>query len=297
MKRRYAPASALALALALALAVGLAAGPARAFDLDLNKTLGQIKNLKTAVVGPDAQEEHEIGRVAAATLLGAARPLPNADAEAYVGRVGLWVALQSERPDLPWRFAVLDTDSINAFAAPGGYVFVTRGLLLKLHSEAELAGVLGHEIAHVVLKHHLTALRREAGTQLLSDFTSDAVAQRAGRANIPPQVLQQVSAQAKTLYTRGLDKSDEYAADRLGVLLAGRAGYDPWGLPAVLETLDSMDANDGALALLYKTHPRPADRLVQLDKMSGQLDAFGAQPAVAERFAKAVAAVGGPAHR
>ena len=268
----------------------LASATAAAIDFDLGKIVSGVKQLKTAVIGPDEQEEHELGRIAAATLLGAAKPMSNGDLEAYVSKVGLWVALQSERPDLPWRFAVLDDNSINAFAAPGGYVFVTRGLLARLHNEAELAGVLGHEISHVVLKHHLKALRREAGTQLLSDLGSDALAQKAGR--IPPELLNTVSAQAKTLYTRGLDKSDEYAADQLGVQLAGRAGYDPYGLLAVLQTLDSMDSNDGSLALLYQTHPRPADRLAQLDKLSEQLDAFGQQPTLEPRFvASASAAV------
>ncbi|HZR35734.1 MAG TPA: M48 family metalloprotease [Nevskia sp.] len=273
------------LRLALLAAALSASAAASAIDFDLGKAFDTVKQLKTAVVGPDQQEEHEIGRIAAATLLGAARPVSNRDLEAYVGKVGLWVALQSERPDLPWRFAVLDDDSINAFAAPGGYVFVTRGLLGRLHSEAELAGVLGHEVAHVVLKHHLKALRRDAGTQVLGTLTQSVVAEKTGRARIPPEVVNAVSGQAKTLYTRGLDKSDEYAADALGVQLAGRAGYDPYGLMAVLETLDSMDANDGALALLYQTHPRPADRLAELEKMSDKLDAFGQQPTLEARFA------------
>jgi predicted Zn-dependent protease len=273
------------LRVALLAAILSASSAASAISFDLGKAFDTVKQLKTAVVGPDEQEEHELGRIAAATLLGAAKPMSNRELEAYVGKVGLWVALQSERPDLPWRFAVLDDNSINAFAAPGGYVFLTRGLLGKLHSEAELAGVLGHEIAHVVLKHHLKALRRDAGTQVLSNLTSDVVAQKAGRANIPPQLLDAVSGQAKTLYTRGLDKSDEYAADELGVQLAGRAGYDPYGLMAVLETLDSMDANDSNLALLYQTHPRPADRLAELEKMSAKLDAFGQQPTLDARFA------------
>lgn len=270
----------------IAVVAGLAiSGTAAAIDFDLNKAFNSVKQLKTAVVGPDEQEEREIGRIAAATLLGAAHTAGNAQLQAYVGKVGLWVALQSERPDLQWRFAVLDDDDVNAFAAPGGYVFVTRGLLARLHSEAELAGVLGHEIAHVVLKHHLKAIRREAGSQLLGTLTDSVVAQKTSQAHLPPEVVSAVSGQAKTLYTRGLDKSDEYAADELGVQLAGRAGYDPYGLMAVLETLDSMNANDGALALLYQTHPRPADRLAELEKMSDKLDAFGQQPTLDARFA------------
>ena len=78
----------------------------------------------------------------------------------YVNRVGRWVALQSDRPDLKWTFGVIQTDDINAFAAPGGYVFVTRGLYAKLKDETELAGVLGHEIAHVQQKHHLKVVQK-----------------------------------------------------------------------------------------------------------------------------------------
>lgn len=270
---------------AFALLAGLAiSGAASAIDFDLNKAFNSVKQLKTAVVGPDEQEEREIGRIAAATLLGAAKPLDNPALQAYVSKVGLWVALQSERPDLQWRFTVLADDDVNAFAAPGGYVFVTRGLLARLHSEAELAGVLGHEISHVVLKHHLKAIRRDAGSQLLGTLTDSVVAQKTSRAHIPPEVVSAVSGQAKTLYTRGLDKSDEYAADELGVQLAGRAGYDPYGLMAVLETLDTMDANDSSLSLLYQTHPRPADRIAELEKLSDKLDAFGKQPTLDTRF-------------
>ena len=278
----------LALGFAAAL---LCSAPLRA-QFNLGNMLDSAKQLKTAVVGPDQQEEEQIGRVAAATLLGAARPLRNDAVQAYVGRVGLWVALQSERPDLRWRFAVLDDNSINAFAAPGGYVFVTRGMLARLHSEAELAGVLGHEVAHVVLKHHLKALRREAGSQVLADLGSGAVQAKAGQANIPPEVLNSLSGQVNTLYTRGLDKSDEYAADRLGAELAGRAGYDPYGLMVALQTLDGMDANDSSLALLYQTHPRPSDRLDQLEKISDMLDAFGSQPILDQRFGIGVAGLG-----
>jgi predicted Zn-dependent protease len=276
----------------LCLAAALAcSGSARAIDFDLGKALSSVKQLKTAVIGPDEQEEHDLGRVAAATLLGAAQPMNDAALQAYVSKVGLWVAQQSERPNLPWRFVVLQDDTVNAFAAPGGYVFVTRGLVARLHNEAELAGALGHEIAHVVLKHQLAAIRRDAGSQLLGTFTQDAVAQRAGQASIPPQVVDAVSSQAKTLYSRGLDKSDEYAADRLGAQLAARAGYDPYGLMAVLETLDSMDANDSSLALLYKTHPRPADRMTELETISAKLDAFGQQPTLDARFTANAAAV------
>jgi predicted Zn-dependent protease len=181
---------------------------------------------------------------------------------------------------LEWHFGVLDTDSLNAFAAPGGYVFITRGLLHNLRNEAELAGVLAHEIAHVLRRHHLAAIQKNAQTGIVADLASMAVeSSKYG-------VLADRAISASTeLYARGLDKSDEYEADRMGVVIAARAGYDPYGLPAVLQTLDGMNSQDAGLALMFKTHPTPQSRLQLLDTaMSGRLDRLNQQKQVAERF-------------
>jgi predicted Zn-dependent protease len=87
------------------------------------------------------------------------------------------------------------------------------------------------------------------------------------------------------MYTRGLDKSDELEADRYGVVIAARAGYDSYGLPAVLQTLQAMNATDSALALMFKTHPAPGERLTSLgETMQPTLDAYARQPQLAERF-------------
>src|SRR5690606_3693560 len=192
--------------------------------------------------------------------------------QAYVNRVGSWVAQHSDRPDLPWRFAVLDDADINAFAAPGGYVFITRGMLARLTSEAELAAVVGHEIAHVTEKHHLGAIRKQARTKLLGMAATVAMEEKGHDSE---QVAALVNG-AKTIYGKGLDRRDEYEADRLGVVLAARAGYDPYALPAVLQTLDRINPQSSELGLLFKTHPAPADRLAELDSaMRGQLDQLG----------------------
>jgi predicted Zn-dependent protease len=91
------------------------------------------------------------------------------------------------------------------------------------------------------------------------------------------------------MYTRGLDKGDELEADRLGVVIAARAGYDAYGLPAVLQTLQAMNAQDSALALMFKTHPAPGERLSALDEtMQKTLDAYASQPQLAERFLQQV---------
>lgn len=270
----------------------LTAGTASAFDLDLNKLIdlgkkaGDIGKKTENLKDFDERGEIEIGSTAASSLLGAAPLVDNEKLQAYVNQVGLWLALQTERPDLPWRFGVMDSDSVNAFAAPGGYVFITRGLLLRLRNEAELAGVLAHEIGHVLKRHHLVAIQKNAKTGIAADLMSIAV----DSSNSQYGELKKKAISASTeLYARGLDKSDEYEADRLGTVIAARAGYDPYGLPSVLQTLDGMNAEDSNLALMFKTHPAPRQRLESLDStMAGTLDRYAGQPVVADRFEKIV---------
>jgi predicted Zn-dependent protease len=237
-------------------------------------------------------EEISLGEGVASNMLGAAPLLQDKKAQRYVNQVGLWLAMQTERADLPWHFAVLDDNEFNAFAAPGGYVFITRGLLLSMRNEAELAGVLAHEIAHVVRKHHLQALKTtnaknawaEAGTSFLS---SAPVAAKAGQ--MSPAIAKLAGA-ATEMYTRGLDKDDEYEADRMAVVIAARAGYDPYGLPAVLQSLQTVNPNYPGLALLFKTHPSFASRLDLLAQvMDKPFDAYENQPNVVARFKSQVA--------
>jgi len=257
--------------------------PAYALDLNLNKLVdmvGKTKSLKAA----DETSESDIGAGVAANLLGAVPLVKDEALQTYINQLGWWlVQQQTERSDLTWRFGVLDTDSLNAFAAPGGYVFITRGLLLNMRNEAELAGVLAHEISHVLKRHHLNAIQKAAKTGLVADLASMAVS------NSKYGSLGEKAIGAGTeLYARGLDKEDEFEADRMGVVLAARAGYDPYGLPAVLQTLDAMNAKDSGLALMFKTHPAPQKRLELLDVvMSGKMEQYGGKEGQ-ERFMKVV---------
>lgn len=258
--------------------------------VDLTRVVENIGNVKTAIAGVGDEEEAAIGREAAATLLGASPLLEHEATQRYVNRVGRWLAMHSDRPGLPWRFAVIDHPAINAFAAPGGYVFITRGLLFQLRSEAELAGVLGHEIAHIVERHHLEALQKQARLALAGSVAAATLESRGKDASR----YDWVAAGAKTLYTRGLDRDDELAADRAGVVLAAGAGYDPYALAAVLQRLDALAADDGRLALLFKTHPAPADRLVELTRrMEGRMefaDARSGEERFRERMERVVGA-------
>jgi predicted Zn-dependent protease len=262
--------------------VALAAPAAQAqFNLDLNRIVNTVKNAGKAMQDIGEPEEIAIGRDMAARLLGAAPLVPDPKLQQYVNHVGRWLAAQTERPDLPWQFGVLDAPQLNAFAVPGGTIFVTKGLVAQMSSEAELAGVLAHEIVHVLKKHHLKAIQKNAQTALASDALSAALKDSRSPAR------EKLVSFGNEMYTRGLDKSDELEADRLGVVIAARAGYDAYGLPSVLQTLQAMNAEDSGLALMFKTHPAPAERLDALgEKMQPTLDRYAKQPQLADRFGR-----------
>jgi predicted Zn-dependent protease len=252
-------------------------------SIDINKMVDTVKNVGKAVKDIDEPEEIAIGRDVASRLLGAAPLVPDPRLQRYINHVGRWLAAQTERPDLPWQFGVLDHSNVNAFAVPGGTIFITRGLLEKMRNEAELAGVLGHEIVHVLKKHHLKAIQKGAQTALAGDAMSAAIWDRAGPAR------DKLIAFGTEMYSRGLDKSDELEADRLGVVIAARAGYDAYGLPSVLQTLQAMSAQDSALALMFKTHPAPGERLDAIgEKMQPVLDTYSGQAQLAERFVRQI---------
>lgn len=224
------------------------------------------------------EQERQLGGQIVGNLLGVA-PLVRDDAlQRYVNRVGRWVALQSERPDLPWRFGVVDSEDINAFAAPGGYVLVTKGLYRRLGSEAELAGVLGHEIGHVIKKHHLKILQK---SQVIS-----AVGGLLGRKlQGESQVVQNLIGNGAEVVARGLDKDAEFEADRIGLVLAARAGYEAYGLPAVLQEIGHGNVEASRTALLFKTHPHPDERFARLGEAVGErLDALAPGKTLESRF-------------
>lgn len=241
--------------------------------VDLGKLASAGQNL-TNMGQKSADDELVIGRNTATILLQQATVLNNPDLQRYVNRVGLWVAQHSERPDLQWRFVVLDSPQVAAYAAPAGYVFITRGMLARMNNEAELAGVLAHEAAHVVQQHHLKAIQKQAQTGLLSDLTVLAVqagAARSGGSN-NSAIADKFTRSVGDLYSRGLDRGDEYEADAMGAVIATRAGYDPYGLAGVLQTLASTRQDDAALTSFLKVHPNIGDRLKRLEPIYQHID-------------------------
>lgn len=233
-------------------------------------------NLKS----PSKADEIKLGREITGNLLGAAPLVKDEALQKYVNEVGRWIASQSERPDLPWHFGVIESEDINAFSAPGGFVMITKGLYRKLENEAQLAGVLGHEIGHVVKKHQLKVLQKQ---QLLS-MGAGLLGGKLGKDN---QTIQKVIGSGAEICARSLDKDAEFEADRMGMTLATRAGYEPYGLPEVLQTISQVSKNDGSVALLFKTHPAPDDRLTRLaDSVGSRLDNIKDGKTLDNRFYK-----------
>lgn len=243
----------------------IAPSPARAQFIDLGDLVGKAKNAHGALHTIGEDEEIRIGGGLAGLILGAASLVNNPAEQRYVNEVGRWLALHSERPALPWKFGVIDSSDVNAFSAPGGYVLISQGLFDRLRNESELAAVLGHEISHVVRKHQLKALQHSMGNALLGDVGKTATG---GQGGLTGTLTSGLINSGRTMFMRGLDKEDEFEADRMGAVIAARSGYSPYGMVGVLQTL-SAAPTDGAFALMFATHPPPTERIERLGNAMG----------------------------
>jgi predicted Zn-dependent protease len=263
-------------------------------NIDPSKIIDTGKKLVEANKEYTQEEEVQLGEGITAGLLGAAPLHKDERLQRYVNRVGRWVALHSDRPDLPWSFGVIDVDTINAFAMPGGMVVISNGLLKRLQSESELAGVLAHEIAHVALKHQLKAIQSGAGFDAVQTIATEAATQRiaGGGGSAAGKMLGTAAAGVGIDFVKNgflvkpLDRDKEFEADRMGVVIAARAGYDPYGLVAVMQVLAQVKGGDEAGIL--STHPSPNDRIAELEKVMPALDKYAGQ-SVDARFRQVVA--------
>lgn len=186
------------------------------------------------------------------------------DLSAYISKLGNQMAHLSHRPDLPWKFRVLDSPVINAFAVPGGFVYLTRGILAYLNSEAELAGVMGHEIGHVTARHsakqyskaQLARLGLGVGMILSEDFRRYAGLAQFG---------------VGLLFLK-FSRDNERQSDELGVQYATKAGYDAQEMANFFVTLDRMHPSQGQSGLpnWFSTHPNPEERVAKIQARAQQ---------------------------
>ena len=184
----------------------------------------------------------------------------------YVEKIGFEMASRSHRPDLPWSFAVVDSPVVNAFAVPGGFIYLTRGIMAYLDDESDLAGVLGHAIGHVTARHSVQAITRASGAQLglaIGGVVSSTARKLGGLAEIGLGVL---------FLRYGRDA--ELQSDRLGAEYAVASGWDPTGVRDMLETLSRLSAgSDRGVPSWMSTHPEAADRVVLVGRTLSDLEA------------------------
>lgn len=199
-------------------------------------------------------------------------------AEKYVATVGTAVALTSDRPDIPYYFGILNADEPNGFACPGGYVFISRGLLRLIQNEAQLAGVLGHEIAHISKKHALEQIRRSKALAGVSEVTLTALDQ-------DPKMFDSLVKEAvNTILENGIGREKELEADAVGTDFAYRVGYNAEALRTFLGALKPhMTTGSRGWA---KTHPDTQERIDHLQRvlLNPEFQGHQSLPLLADRF-------------
>lgn len=183
--------------------------------------------------------------------------IPSTQITSYVSRIGMSVASVSELPDAPWAFQAVDSTQVNAFALPGGKIFITRALLEKLESEAALAGVLAHEVGHVTARHAAQQMTQtmaiQFGTAIAASLTENETA----------RYIALLGGVGGSLYQLRFSRVHEHQSDELGLRYMVRAGYDPQGLVEVMEVFEELSGGGGQIAWL-STHPLTADRILEI---------------------------------
>lgn len=243
----------------------------------LRKYKDKLQKVQEATKPMTVEEEKEIGREVAAKMVAAFHVYRNDALTRYVNQVGTTVAAQSERQDIQYHFAVLDSDDINAFSAPGGYVFITRGALKLCEDESELAGVLAHEVGHVAGKHVIHIVEHDKALRAGMDEASAHAPGSAYLQNMSKNILVKI-------FDQGLAPADEFDADSRGVRYAHGAGYPADGLERFLVRLDQA-TNQGANSFFTRTHPpvKERDERIQQQIASEHWEDAN-RPALADRF-------------
>jgi len=238
-------------------------------NVDVMKVAKGVNQIRKGFEDISESEEHFIGRAVAAQVLTRYKPLNDPALNLYAQKVAQAVALASDRPATfkGYHLQVLDTNEVNAFAAPGGFLFVTKGLLKLVKSEDELACVLAHEVAHVAKRHGLKTIQT---SRLTSAFT--VLGSEAAKSYTPQQMNQLTTAfegavedVVNKLVVNGYSRDKEYEADRFGAQYARDAHYDPGALKTFLARLEKSEGSGGGM---FKTHPAAAKRGAELGSLT-----------------------------
>jgi beta-barrel assembly-enhancing protease len=258
MKNRAFVAAAGAV-VAMTLAVGVQPAAAQ-----LGGITGALKKAQTVKKIADLKvteaEEQQIGQEVSNKVVETFGVYQDANVAKYVTLVGAVLAQSSPRPNLPWQFVVLDTEGVNAFAAPGGYIHITKGLLGLMKNEAELAGVLAHEIIHVTEKHTVNAIQKGDTVKVASDEVGSSGGLTSG-------LVAKIAEKAYSdILNNRFSRDDEGEADDKGVQLANKVGYAPSGLSAALTKLSDRNKDSKEPNGMFATHPQLKDRIAKIDQ-------------------------------
>jgi predicted Zn-dependent protease len=240
---------------------------------------------ETETINEDINEEVRFGKEVAARLIGRYGLYSDDQLIRYVTLVGLSLARNANRPELKYHFAVLNTSDINGYAAPGGYIFVTKGALDKMQDESELAGVIAHEMTHVNQKHVV----RELGIRATEGSAVSGLARLIGGGTETARIAfsQAVEKALDMLFKTGYKREDEVQADRGAVTLCAVSGYDPGGLARYFQRINA--AKGKATEVLDKTHPAYEERIALLkETMTKEGIESGAYKTFKERFTEAL---------
>lgn len=239
------------------------------------------------------EQEYYIGRTVAATILAQNKPYDNEAATEYLNTIGQYLALYSDRPETfgGYRFLIMGTDEINAFAAPGGFILVSRGMLKCCRSEEALAAVLAHEIAHVEFNHGLQAINKSRLTSAATILATESAKNLGGKelSELTKAFEDSISDITATMVNNGYTRQFESQADKGAVTILQRSGYDPTGLLSMLTEMEQHLKPGGKD--FAKTHPDPKDRISEARKLIGNTPASAPVPARQQRFANAMKGV------
>ena len=277
---------------ALAVALLVSASPAYAQFGQLDKLKrGADTAKKVADINISEKDERAIGEAVSAKLIDRFGVFQSAGVTRYVTLVGTVLAQGSSRPNLDWKFIVLDSEGVNAYAAPGGIVHITKGALGLIKSESELAGVLGHELAHVTAKHTIRAIQKAK----VVDAGTSAAGKQGGLA--AGAIGRLADASYDNLFENKLDRDDENEADKVGAVLANKAGYSPKGLTDFLNHLAARNKGVAQPNGLFASHPQLQERTdriarsIKSDKLTATASVPGRYAGVITFDAKAVAEI------
>ncbi len=217
------------------------------------------------------EQEYYIGRSVAAVILNQYRPLNNAGANHYLNLLGQTLAEFSDKPETfgGYHFMILETEEVNAFAAPGGLIFISRGMLRCCQNEDAVAAVLAHEIGHVQQQHGLQAIKKSRLTSALTILAAESARSFGGEelAQLTEAFEGSINDVTATMMNSGYARSFERQADQVAVVILQRAGYNPAALVAMLQEMQKHLKPGGRD--FAQTHPAPAARIADIQKMLG----------------------------